>query len=432
MFDVCVIGAGPAGSMLALRLAQLGHTVALVEKVRFPRPHVGESLTAGVLPLLEVVGLRREFEQAGFVAAPWATVRWAGEIRKRETHGGYQVDRGRFDALLLEAARRAGAAVHQPARLLDWRFDREQWQLRLDSGDCVQARYLADAAGRNSRMLGGSKTPLGPPMLATFAYWRNADPGNGETLVEAGPSRWYWGAPLPDSTFVACVFTTPGRTAYQALIGQSELLSPRFAGAALCGEIRSCDATPYVDTTPVTDRWIKVGDAALTLDPLSSQGTQMALGTALHAAAVIHTMFDRPADTALALDFYQRRVADSAEFHAQVARAFYREQEEPDSAPPPLSPRERVRLSPGLSFVRIPTVAGAYVIGIEGIEIGGRRTAYLGPMNVAEMLRLMNGAPIVAADLVERWSHLAGPAGALQFLQSAWHWRWIEAAADLR
>ena len=56
MAKICVVGAGPAGSTYAARMAQLGHDVSLVEAARFPRAHLGESLSPGVLPLLERTG----------------------------------------------------------------------------------------------------------------------------------------------------------------------------------------------------------------------------------------------------------------------------------------------------------------------------------------------------------------------------------------
>jgi len=433
MFDVCVVGAGPAGSILALRLAHLGHKVSIIEKCSFPRPHVGESLTGGVLPLLDIVGLRGEFEQSGFLPAPWATVLWAGELRNRETPGGYQVDRARFDSMLLDAARRAGAAVWQPNRLVDARTQGGKWELRLDSGQVLHARYLADAGGRTSRLASSRKTALGPRTFAMFAYWKNAHAGDGETLVEAGREQWYWGAPLPDRSFVACVFVNPGQARtkqYEALIKASALLGPRLQ-SAIHGDVRVCDATPYADTTPVTESFIKVGDASLSIDPLSSQGTQTAMGTALHAAAVIHTMFDRPGHAALAMDFYRRRVSDSAHFHARTAAAFYHGPADLDEDVRAfLSPDRPVRVSPRISFVRMPAVAGPYIVEIEGIEYDGNATAFAGETRVADLLRLVNGSAMPARDVVQRWSHRMGTTGALQFLQWAWQRGWITGGED--
>jgi len=54
--DICIIGGGPAGSVLGARLAQFGLDVCLVERVAFPRRHLGESLAPGVLPLLKSIG----------------------------------------------------------------------------------------------------------------------------------------------------------------------------------------------------------------------------------------------------------------------------------------------------------------------------------------------------------------------------------------
>src|SRR5205809_8033562 len=60
-FDVVVVGAGPAGSATALRLSRMGCRVALVERTRFEKPRVGESLSPAVQPLLAELGVWQEF-----------------------------------------------------------------------------------------------------------------------------------------------------------------------------------------------------------------------------------------------------------------------------------------------------------------------------------------------------------------------------------
>jgi len=116
--DVAVLGAGPAGSTVANRLARLGYDVQMFESSAFPRPHVGESLHAQVLPLLDQLAFREEINDAGFLRPRGAIVFWAGECRFRtEVASGFQVDRCRFDAILLNAARNAGARIAQPARV---------------------------------------------------------------------------------------------------------------------------------------------------------------------------------------------------------------------------------------------------------------------------------------------------------------------------
>jgi flavin-dependent dehydrogenase len=114
-----VIGAGPAGATIARRLAALGHDVVLIERAAFPRPHIGESLPPSICPVLDLCGVREQVEAAGFLRPASAIVQWSGPAARHSRFDGapgFQVDRGRFDHLLLAAARDAGASVRQPAR----------------------------------------------------------------------------------------------------------------------------------------------------------------------------------------------------------------------------------------------------------------------------------------------------------------------------
>src|SRR5262249_38688916 len=116
--DVCIIGAGPASNALAIRLAQLGHDVCMVERSVFPRAHIGESLSPGIWPQLELLGVARTVAAAGFWPCRTSVVQWEGDVAVRRDFGaagGLLVDRGRFDALLLDCARAHGVRVMQPA-----------------------------------------------------------------------------------------------------------------------------------------------------------------------------------------------------------------------------------------------------------------------------------------------------------------------------
>src|ERR1700744_452404 len=117
MAKVCIIGAGPAGSVFATRMAQLGHQVHLIERQRFPRAHLGESLSAGVMSLLHAANMHETIEAAGFPRVSGVWVKWAEEMQLREDAGetGLLVDRGAFDLRLAERAPHFGVQVHQPA-----------------------------------------------------------------------------------------------------------------------------------------------------------------------------------------------------------------------------------------------------------------------------------------------------------------------------
>lgn len=444
LFDVCVIGAGPAGSALALRLVQLGRSVAVVEKAPFPRSHIGESLSSSVVPLLGVLGILPQVEAAGFNRAPRATVLWAGQLRHRDYHGGYQIDRGVFDAVLRRSAVAAGASMLLPARVVD--IDQgENWSIQLQNGKLLRARFLADAAGRGG-ILGGRKKISGSRTIAMCANWSKVDADRTATLVEAGLSQWYWGVPLPDGSFNAAVFVAKQnarKELYLPLIRQSRLLASPIAKAD-CGELRICDATPFLDEMPVTRCSIKAGDSAITIDPLSSQGVQTALGTALHAAVVINTILDRPEQADLAMDFYHRRIVESDRFHRRATGELYREQSEfvpskfwneraatcssvaQHRRPSLVTLDQQVQISPHARFAPIATVTDKYVVHSSGIELDGAVYGRVGDFSLADLLRTITH-PILARDLVGHWAGEMPISSALGVLGWAWEHGLVEA-----
>src|ERR1019366_5686650 len=114
---VCVLGGGPAGSTIALRLAQLGHSTVVLEKACFPRPHIWESLAPDILGILEMLGIRRKVEAQGFRRPDGAIVRWGAEAAVRPVAGepGFQVNRASFESA---AAPRSGRRRRHRAETL--------------------------------------------------------------------------------------------------------------------------------------------------------------------------------------------------------------------------------------------------------------------------------------------------------------------------
>src|SRR4051812_34578571 len=120
MHDVIVIGGGPAGSTAATMLARRGRSVLLLERERFPRDHIGESLLPASLPVLAELGVLEQIEQAGFLKKWGATMVWGREREPwswyfRETNSRYphafQVWRPQFDTILLDNSARNGVEV---------------------------------------------------------------------------------------------------------------------------------------------------------------------------------------------------------------------------------------------------------------------------------------------------------------------------------
>jgi flavin-dependent dehydrogenase len=331
MSDICVIGGGPAGSTFATRMAQLGHRVHLVERACFPRRRLGESLSAGVLPLLAAAGLDRHVADSCKRAVPGVEIDWDDGPRLRDNpRGGLIVERGAFDLCLLESARAASVRVHQPARVTLCEKDDARWRIRIESaGETAELRvdFLADARGRRR----ARQVQTGPQTLAVHRYWRPSRLPE-RPRIEAGMDVWYWGVPLPDGTYNTIVFLDPRSWRSMSALAPSERLDRWLQRSSLmtgCGPaepasaVLACDATPYLAETFATANSIRIGDAALAIDPLSSSGVQKAVQGALAAAIVVNTLLRKPERREAALQFYNAQLSGTAARHAQWAAGYY-------------------------------------------------------------------------------------------------------------
>jgi flavin-dependent dehydrogenase len=421
-FDVCIAGGGPAGSSMALRMARLGYRVCLIERRRFPRRHLGESLSPGVLPLLAALGIENAVESAALRRVESVAVRWGAErFDRTDLEGGFIADRAVFDSCLLNHARAAGAEILQPATLVRRRLDGGEWHLSVESEGRTQtfrAAFLVDARGRSGRAV-AARCRSGPRTLALYAYWRNS-PVRDEPRIESGAEEWYWGVPLPGDLYNTLIFldgsSLGSRRArrpdseFHERLSRSDLVRPGSA-AELIGPVRAVDATAYLDTRPVTEKSIKIGDAALALDPLSSTGVQKAIQTALSGAIVANTLLRRPEKQDVALEFYRAGLSDAwsrhcgwnASHYAKVAETvpttFWRRRAEHAQATEPAIPPAThdatdlagggLRLSSLTSFVDLPCIEGDFVTVKTAVSHPGQSSpvVFLSDQELAPLLK---------------------------------------------
>ena len=439
MASVCVMGGGPAGSTFAARMAQLGHEVHLIESAVFPRPHLGESLSPGVLPLLAATGASDSVGKAGFRPVRRVMVTWDGSqrIREDQREQGLLVDRGSFDRLLIERARELGVRILQPARVIERKCREGAWTVTVETGGeirALRADFLADARGRAAAGA-WRKRVAGPATLALYAYWQ------GEALpdqpsIEAGPDAWYWGVPLPDGTYNSLAFvdakqfhsTRDGTlaTRFHRLLERSCLMAG-LRGAHMTGPVQAIDATPYICESAVTPVSIAVGEAALALDPISSSGVQKALQSALAAAVVANTLLRQPASAAAAMGFYETSLRDASARHSRWAAGhyataarhrtdeFWKERATPlaeeMSHPSPVTADAealatwRVELSHELAVEDLPCIEGDFVVLKPALRHPGLETpvAFLGDHALAPLIaRIRPGS--TPLQIAQTWS----------------------------
>ncbi|MGH3962526.1 MAG: flavin-dependent monooxygenase QhpG [Pseudonocardiaceae bacterium] len=447
-YEVCVVGGGPAGAALATRLARLGHHVAIVEQHRFPRPHVGESLSPAIWPLLESLGVRERVATRGFTQAAEARIRWRGADEERIRVGdGLTVDRGAFDAILLERAGEAGANVLPPATARRPARRGGGWAVPLDDR-VLHARFLADATGRR-RLLGGRTTPTSPRTLALHAVWRGGPPLDGaQTRIDVLSDGWLWGAHLPGGGFRAMAFVDPETLVgergdrerlYRRLLTASPLFADLFTSAARTERVRACNATSYAAATPIDTNSVRVGEAAFAIDPLSSSGVQTAIQTGLAAAATVHSILASDGDPRAARQYYIDHQCYSVQCHAATAAGLYAEhrphadavfwRRRSAGAPPVPAPSPRIAPLADLLPLRVRLPAAAALrdtpclVG-DCIELRralrhpalDRPVAFLGGSELAPLLDHLPTAPSLA-DAIGSWDRCLPPGRALEIAE---------------
>lgn len=307
MYDVIIAGAGPAGSLAALRLARGGARVLLVDRARFPRPKLcGDTLNPGAMALLRAHGLADAVAACG-VAIDGMVVTSADGVAIRGVYGdgmvGCAVRRDTFDDLLLRAAQAAGAELLDDTRvvgpLLATSHEMQVAGLlvRRRHGRTIPlpARLTIAADGRRSTValaLGLASHPRWPRRWAVGAYYEGLGQVRslGEMHVRTGG---YLGvAPSPGGLANVCLVTAsrdgladPARV-LDAALRRDPLLRDRAAEARRVTDAVSLGPLA-VDVRAVgADGLLLAGDAAGFVDPMTGDGTHLALRGGLLSAEV--------------------------------------------------------------------------------------------------------------------------------------------------
>jgi len=304
--DVAIIGGGPAGAAAALALARLGVVVALLD-AGTRHSLVGETLPPAIRPVLDRLNLRATVEAEGYLPSVGSWSAWGGAepwghdfMFSRFGHG-WHLDRRRFDALLREAARSAGAHFASGASVTASEpIAGGGFRLRLADDREISARIVLDASGRGAnfaRQRGVKRRAIDRMVALAGHVVRRADAEQepAATLVEATSDGWWYSAPLPQDRLVAVFMTDTDlvRTAGASAENWLERLAAATHTGARALRYGAGLAGPPVIVPAASGRlerfgdtdWLAIGDAAATQDPLSSEGILVAMESGLEGAA---------------------------------------------------------------------------------------------------------------------------------------------------
>jgi flavin-dependent dehydrogenase len=456
--EICVLGGGPAGSVIARSLAELGHDVLLVDRTARGDGPRAESLAPSIVPILDSLRLRSAVDAAVFCHEKQALVLWGpGDVQVKSfgASPSLLVERAMLDDRLRAAASRAAVRVVARAKArAARRRSGGEWLIPVSTSDgplVIKSRFLVDARGKRHRMCvddGAART------AALSAPWALADRAFAETRIEAGSDEWFWGSPLPDGSYAATVFLDSARVAglradsrrefYRDVVARSKLLEDLIRGK-MVGPVGVRDATPRVCKDPIGTDFVRIGEACVAIDPLSSQGIQTALLSAIQASAAVHTILTAGCDPAAARTFYRERQEAAAARSRLSAARLYRQHpvqssfwmrralaadgaagDEPPQAatatpPPRLRPDQSLQVDQSLQIVDVPVLSGAFIRRAPALchPRLEHPIAYFSGVALAPLVREADGAS-TADQILQRWTRRLPPEAAWNIM--SWMW----------
>jgi len=308
-YDAIVIGGGPAGSAAAAVLAQRGRKVVLLEKEKFPRYHIGESLIPYTYYPLKRIGMIDQMKQSHFpkkysvqfvsISGKQSQPFYFSQQLHHEAADTWQVLRSEFDQMLLNNARSKGAEVMEETLV------RETIE---ESGSVsgvtavskngvsyeLHAPLTIDATGRDAFTLGRRGWKIRDPRLnkiAVWTYYKGAlrDPGidEGATTVAYVPEKgWFWYIPLPNDVISVGIVAEKDylyrdsrdlKTIFHREVAVNKWIEQHLSVGQQVGEYRVTGEYSYRSRHCAGDGLLLIGDAFAFLDPVFSSGVFLAL-----------------------------------------------------------------------------------------------------------------------------------------------------------
>jgi FADH2-dependent halogenase len=322
--DVIVIGAGPAGSVAALTLAEAGRSVLLLERRTLPRFHVGESQLTYTAELLRQIGLYDEAKAQGYPIKTGAEFIFpSGDFRRTNFADQgpgrfpttFQVERSHFDNFLAQSAVSRGALLVQDAVVhefivgADGRVGGVRYEI---DGELRAARaaWVLDCGGRSSKAAKHFDTRKDISWLRNVAVFRHYDeldernnPGvNGDIQIGGHPDGWIWAIPIwPRTISIGAVMSREvlrgigePSAALDLHLARVPRIVQRLRGATARTDIHVETDYCYYSDTVTGAGWMMAGDAGCFIDPIFSGGTFLALTTGREAARTLNQILDAP------------------------------------------------------------------------------------------------------------------------------------------
>jgi flavin-dependent dehydrogenase len=359
MPDVIIIGGGPAGSTAAALLADCGHDVLVLEKEKFPRYHIGESLMPYCyFPLQRLGVVDRIMESASPKKYSVQFVRQNGSLSQpfyffqhndHPSSTTWQVLRSEFDEMLLNNAREKGAKVMQQTRAKKLIKDENGAVIGVYAEDedgnshTLHAPITLDCTGRDAFTSTREKWRTKDPKLNKVSIWTyfegaKRDPGldEGATTVAYLPEKgWFWYIPMKENRVSVGIVAEKDylyrdsrdpATIFANEIRNNAWIEDHLSQGKQTGHFYTTGEVSYRSEYCAADGLLLVGDAFSFLDPVFSTGVFLALRSGEMAADAVHEVFSKNQSfTANQFEDYGNEFRNALEIMRKIVYAFYDE-----------------------------------------------------------------------------------------------------------
>jgi flavin-dependent dehydrogenase len=299
---IAIVGGGPAGCAAALTLRRyLPEIPVVLVSVPAPGgPAVGETLSPGVLPLLNYLGIQESFLNTVPLPAAGTASAWGSEQVFERNYlftgrgAGWHLDRAGFDRWLLSQAEAAGTECLRGRALLGTATRSEGlWHIEIEGGGRILAGAIVDATGRSAQF---ARKQAAPPsrddaLIADIRWYTHDEPERSASgaLVESVPDGWWYSATLPGQRAVAMFMTDSdlrNQSGWEDRLASAPATRARLGPWRPTGETGTRAANSQLSPTVTAAGWVAAGDAAAAFDPISSLGIGFALRSGMEAARV--------------------------------------------------------------------------------------------------------------------------------------------------